>query len=59
MKNDYFETVTIVDPLELPEQVQSGLRMTSMTPTENCVAYDFSQQVVSNVVSCSSWKMTR
>lgn len=50
VKNDYFETITIVDPLELPEQVQSGIGMTTMiipVHVENHFLQDFNQQAVS------------
>lgn len=50
VKNDYFETITIVDPLELPEQVQPGVGMTTIIPVhvENHFLQDFNQKVVSD-----------
>ena len=43
VKNDYFETITIVDPLELPE-----LQMTTILPVhvESHFLQDFNQQAV-------------
>ena len=45
VKNDYFETITIVDPLELPE-----LQMTTILPVhvDNHFLQDFNQQAVSD-----------
>ncbi len=58
VKNDYFETITIVDPLELPELGQPGLGMTTIIPVrvENHFLQDFNQQAVSdcrNVAICN------
>ena len=48
VKNDYFETITIIDPLDLPEQVQPGLGMTTIVPVDNHFIQDFNQQAVSD-----------
>lgn len=60
VKNDYFETITIVDPLELPEQVESGLRVTTIIPAhvENHFLEDFNQQAVSPLLCIHSSQMS-